>query len=166
MGDLKRNNLDYFIMKDPKFARFYLLPQIHERLHNVQGRPVVATMLRIFPDFLDHHLQPLAEVVKSYIKDANEFLKKLRFLPKFPDRIILCTMDVVGLYSNIPHEEGLSALRKRLESLKEKYFSTDTIIDLAEVVLTLFRMGGCKMAPPPTPTSFSPVTSTNVGIGP
>ena len=116
MGDLKRNNLDYFIMKDPKFARFYLLPQIHERLHNVQGRPVVATMLRIFPDFLDHHLQPLAEVVKSYIKDANEFLKKLRFLPKFPDRIILCTMDVVGLYSKIPHEDGLSALRKRLES--------------------------------------------------
>ena len=25
-GDLKRYNLDYFIMKDPKFARFYLLP--------------------------------------------------------------------------------------------------------------------------------------------
>ena len=24
-GDLKRNNLDYFIMKDPKFASFYLL---------------------------------------------------------------------------------------------------------------------------------------------
>ena len=42
---------------------------------------------------------------------------------------------VVGLYPNIPHDEGLSALRKRLESRKEKYVSTDTIIDLAEVVL-------------------------------
>ena len=44
-------------------------------------------------------------------------------------------MDVVGLCPNIPHQEGLSALRKRCETRKEKYVSTDTIIDLAEVVL-------------------------------
>ena len=35
-GDLKRDNLDYFMMKDPKFARFYLLPKIHKRLHMSQ----------------------------------------------------------------------------------------------------------------------------------
>ena len=34
-GDLKRDNLHYFIMKDPKFTRFYLLPKIHKSLHNV-----------------------------------------------------------------------------------------------------------------------------------
>ena len=34
-GDLKRDTLDYFIMKDPKFSRFHLLPKIHKRLHNV-----------------------------------------------------------------------------------------------------------------------------------
>ena len=64
----------------------------------------------------NHDLQPLAQAVKSYIQDTNEFLKKLRSLPKFRGRIILCNMDVVGLYANIPHEEGLSALRKRLKS--------------------------------------------------
>ena len=114
-GDLKRDNLDYFIMKDPKFARFYLLPKIHKRLHNVPGRPVISNSgyyTENISSFLDHHLQPLAQVVKSYIKDTNEFLKKLCSLPKLPDGIILCTMDVVGLYPNIPHEEGLSALRK------------------------------------------------------
>ena len=52
-----------------------------------------------------------------------------------PDGFILCTMDVVGLYPNILHGEGLSALRKRLETRKEKYVSTETIINLAEVVL-------------------------------
>ena len=41
-GDLKRDTLDYFIMKDPKFAMFYLLPKIHKRLHNVPGRPVIS----------------------------------------------------------------------------------------------------------------------------
>ena len=85
----------------------------------------------------NHDLQPLAQAVKSYIQDTNEFLKKLRSLPKFRGRIILCNMDVVGLYANIPHEEGLSALRKRLESWKEKYVPTDTIIDLAEIVLKI-----------------------------
>ena len=44
-------------------------------------------------------------------------------------------MDVAGLFPNILHEEGLSALGKRLEIRKEKYVSIDTIIDLAEAVL-------------------------------
>ena len=74
-------------------------------------------------------------MLKSYIKNTNEFLKKLRSLPKIPDSIISCTMDVVGLYPNIPHEDDLSALRKRLEIREEKYVSADTIIDLTEVVL-------------------------------
>ena len=91
----------------------------------------------------DHHLRPLAQAVKSYIKDTNEILKKLRSLPKLPDGIILCTMDAVGLYPNIPYEEGLSALRERLETRKENHVSNDTIIDLAEVVLknNIFTFG-------------------------
>ena len=106
-------------MKDPKFARFYLLPKINKRLHNVPDRPVITNSghyAENISSFLDHDLQALAKVVKSYITDTNEFLKKLRSLPKFPDRIILCTMDVVGLCANILHEEGLPAFRKRLES--------------------------------------------------
>ena len=40
-GDLSKDTLDYFLVKDPKFARFYLLPKIHKRLHDVPGRPVI-----------------------------------------------------------------------------------------------------------------------------
>ena len=80
-------------------------------------------------------MQPLARGVKSYIKDTNHFLKKLRSLPNLPDDIILCTVDVVGLYRNIPHEEGLSALRKRLDLRQEKDVTTSTLVELAEVVL-------------------------------
>ena len=49
----------------------------------------------------------------------------------------------VGFYPNIPLEEGLSALRKRLETRKEKYVWTGNIIDLAEVVLknNIFTFG-------------------------
>ena len=137
-GDLSADTIKYFMVKDPKFACFYLLPKIHKRLYDVPGRPVISNCgyyTENISSFLDFHLQPLAREVKSYIKDNNDFLKKLRSLPNLPDDIILCTVDVVGLYPNIPHEEGLSALRKRLDLRQEKDVTTSTLVELAEVVL-------------------------------
>ena len=84
--------------------------------------------------FLDFHLQPLAQAVKLYFKDTNDFLNKLHSLPKLPGNIILCTVDLVDLYPNILHEEGLSSLMKRLDNQMEKYISSDTLCDLAEVL--------------------------------
>ena len=126
--------------------RFYLLPKIHKRLNNVPGRLVISNCgyyTENISAFLDFHLQPLAQAVKSYIKDRNDFLNKLRSLPELPDNIILCTVDVVGLYPNISLEEGLSALRKRLDNRMEKYISSDTLCNLAEVVLknNIFKFG-------------------------
>ena len=46
--------------------------------------------------FLDHCSQSLAQMVKYYIKGTNEFVKELCSLPKLPDGIILCSMDVEG----------------------------------------------------------------------
>ena len=66
--------------------------------------------------FLEYHLKPLSQKVKSFLKDANDFLKKLNKLRDFPDDCILCTIDVVGLYPNIPHEEELEAIRKVLDN--------------------------------------------------
>ena len=39
--DLLKDTLCYFLVTNPKFARFYLLPKIHKRLHDVPGRPVI-----------------------------------------------------------------------------------------------------------------------------
>ena len=65
----------------------------------------------------------------------NDFLKKIANLAPLPDGLILCTVDVVGLYPNIPHEEGLIAIRKALDIRKDKTISTDSLIELAEYVL-------------------------------
>ena len=45
--------------------------------------------------------------------------------------IILRMVDIVGLYPNIPQEEGLSAYRKRLDNRMEKDISSDMLSDLA-----------------------------------
>ena len=51
------------------------------------------------------------------------------------DGAILCTMDVVGLYPNIPHGEGLASLRRFLEARDSKQVSSNTLTELAELVL-------------------------------
>ena len=44
-------------------------------------------------------------------------------------------MDVAGLYPNILHDEGLSALRKGLAETDKKGVPTDTLVELAGLVL-------------------------------
>ena len=85
--------------------------------------------------FLDHHLQQLAQRVKSYIKGTDHFLNKIKKTEKLPERSVLCTMDLVGLYPNIPHREGLASLDKFLETTENKQISSDTLAELAEIVL-------------------------------
>ena len=54
----------------------------------------------------------------------NYFWKKIANIPPLPDDLILCAIDVVGLYANIPREEGLIAIRKALDTRKDKTILT------------------------------------------
>ena len=164
-GDVSNETLDYFMVNNPRLGRFYLLPKIHKRLENVPGRPVISNcgyFTENISAFVDHYLQPLSRQVKSYIKDTNDFLAKLRKLPPLPEDFLLCTIDVVGLYPNIPHDDGLAAIREALEKREDKSISTESLVVLAECVLKnnvfehnsrFFRQIqgtaiGTKMAPP------------------
>ena len=164
-GDISSETLKYFLVNNPKLGRFYLLPKIHKRLDGVPGRPVISNcgyFTENISSFLDYHLQPLAKKVKSYLKDTNDFLRKLRDLPALPKDTLLCTIDVVGLYPNIPHSDGLDAIRKALDQRIDKNISTESLLDLAECVIknNIFEHNnrffkqkqgtaiGTKMAPP------------------
>ena len=89
-GDISDETLDYFLVNNPKLRRFYLLPKIHKRLHNVPGRPVKSNSSYFTENisFLDFHLKQLTQKVKSYIQDANDFLKKIANLPPLLDDLI------------------------------------------------------------------------------
>ena len=137
-GDFSHETLDYFSVNNPKLGRFYLLTKIHKRLHVVPGRPVISNSgfyTENISSFIEYHLKPLVQNVKSYIRDTNNFLSKLASLPPLPDDVILCTIDVVGLYPNIQHDEGLIAMRKALDLRKDKRISTESLIDFAECIL-------------------------------
>ena len=107
-------------------------------LHGMPGRPVISNCgyytENIF-SFLNNHLQPLAQKVKSYIKYTNHFLSKLKSLGKLPQGSILSTIDIVGLYPNIAHNKGQNSLRRFLELRDKKQIPSDTLIELGEIVL-------------------------------
>ena len=59
-GDLNADTIKYFMVKDPKFIRFYLLPKSHKRLH-VPGRPAISYFgyyTENISFFLDFNLHP------------------------------------------------------------------------------------------------------------
>ena len=62
-------------------------------------------------------------------------MKKIKELGQLPEGTILCTIDVVGLYPNIPYDEGLAFLKDFLDSRVDKQVTTDTLIELTELVL-------------------------------
>ena len=127
--DISAETLNYVFVNNPESGRFYLLPKIHKRFHNVPGRPVISNssyFTENISSFLDFHLKPMAQKVKSYTQDTNYFLKKIANLPHLPDDLILCKIDVVNLYLNTPPEEGLLTIRRVLDIRKGKIISTDS----------------------------------------
>ena len=137
-GDISQETLDYFLVPNPRLGRFYMLPKIHKRLHDVPGRPVISNcgyFTENISAFVDYHLQPLAKRVKSFVKDTNDFLRKLDDLKNLPKGALLCTVDVGGLYPNIPHNEGLLAVKEALKNRDDQAISTESLMELVEIVL-------------------------------
>ena len=86
-------------------------------------------------EFLDHHLQPVMKGGKSYVKDTNHFLEKLRKLGKVPPDAILVTADVVGLDPSIPHDAGLKFFHEKLEERNGKSFPTADLVNTTDFLL-------------------------------
>ena len=62
-------------------------------------------------------------------------MKKVNELRDLTDDFILCTIDVVGSYPNIPHKEGMEAIQKALDKREDQTISTNSVIILAVCVL-------------------------------
>ena len=99
---------------------------------------------------------------ESYIRDAQDFLAKLKAAGEVSKEDILVTADVVGLYPSVSHSEGLEILKKQYENYPNNKVSTEYIFKMADFVLknNLFEFDskfyqqisgtaiGTKFAPP------------------
>ena len=72
---------------------------------------------------------------KQYIKDTRNFLRKLNDLGKLPEKAILVTPYVVGLYPSIPHVDRLEALSAKLEEREDRGIATEDLLEMPRFVL-------------------------------
>ena len=71
----------------------------------------------------------------SYIRDSQHFLEKIKTIGSVPKNAVLATVDVVGLYPNIPHQAGLKALKEALKKRDIKKIPTEDLVKMTEFVL-------------------------------
>ena len=135
-GSISEDTQKYLTQLVTRPARFYLLPKIHKPRN--PGRPIIASCqapTEKISEFVDHHLRPLVQATPSYIKDTTDFLLKLKSLNNLPNDILLVTLDVSSLYTNIPHEEGIAACVSALNSRDIQQPPTADLVELISVIL-------------------------------
>ena len=128
------------IVEHPSTSKFYLLPKIYKPGN--PGRPIVSAFscpTELLAVYLDHITAPFVRSLDSYVKDTTRMLNTLdsfRFSDVGRQRLVF-TMDIKSLYTVIPNDEGLRALQRYLDMRETLEPPTDTLLRMAELVLTL-----------------------------
>ncbi|KAJ8027654.1 hypothetical protein HOLleu_32855 [Holothuria leucospilota] len=116
---------------------FYTIPILHKLVP--PGRPIISgkgTLTEYISGFIDSILQRLMPHIPSYLQDTTDFLNKLATIETVPDNSLLVTMDVTSLYTNIPHDDGVRACGKFLDSFPVNHIPTEVICSLISFILT------------------------------
>ena len=129
---------------EKKPAKFYQMFKVHKK-HEVNKappeRPVISgsgSYTENISLYVEHHLKEHANKHPSYLQDSPDFLReieKLNEMEIIEDGDILVSIDVSGLYTNIPQWEGLDAAKEALEERNDKTVPTDFLLKLLELVL-------------------------------
>ena len=82
-------------------------------------------------------MTPIVKSLPSYIKDSTHALEIFRDFNFSGQNKLIFTMDITSLYTVIPNSEGLQALKHFFDQRIVKEPSSETLLRLAELVLTL-----------------------------
>ncbi|CAF4540624.1 unnamed protein product [Rotaria sp. Silwood2] len=126
-----------------ELAHLYYLPKAHKP--DTPLRPIIAGLkhptIKI-SKFLDEILRPLFDqmAANTTVTCGTEVIKQLHVWSKqnLREETVLCSMDVIDLYTMIPQTEGILAIRKMLNYLNIKQIkgiTIETIIRLCRFVV-------------------------------
>ena len=116
---------------------FYTLIKIHKP--TPIGRPIISGCdgpTERISAFVDHLIQPIAQKQPSYLKDTTDFLNFIE-KTKLSKNIILVSMDVTSLYTNIPREEGITTVCEAYEDFYQKnpHIPTKYLSEMLSLIL-------------------------------
>ncbi len=92
----------------------YFLKKIHK--DPIAVRPICSGCggpTEKISSLVDHYLQPHVPKIKSYIRDSGHLIQLLENTT-LPTNCTIGTIDEKAMYTNIPHEEGIQAVKNRL----------------------------------------------------
>jgi hypothetical protein len=110
--------------KDKGPGKFYQLFKVHKE-HNASnlppGRPIISGCNSITENlslFVDYHAKELVPDIPSYLQDTLDLLRHFENLNKtnLPPGAFPVSIHVVGLYSNIPLQEGIKCSEETLNT--------------------------------------------------
>ena len=148
-------------LKQQRKPEFYTLTKIHKK--TLVGRPIVSGSsgpTERISSFVDSLPQPVAIKQESYIKDTTDFINFIENT-QIPDNVVLATLDVSSLYTNIPQEERIDVVCRYYENHYEQKCSYSNILSQRS---RIFSATGStehiKLAPDHLPTAHSLLLQT------
>lgn len=102
---------------------FYCIPKVHKCLEKPPERPIVFAIhgpLKMIGGYLDSLLKEMVKDLKTYIQDTRHVLAKIADL-EIGDEAWLIDIDVESLYTSIPHECGIRAVKTFLDKCYLKF---------------------------------------------
>ena len=82
-------------------------------------------------------MAPIVRSLPSYVKDSRHALQIFRDFNFLGEDKLIFTMDITSLYTVIPNCQGLVALKHFFDFRTVKKPSSETLLRLAELVITL-----------------------------
>ena len=80
------------------------------------------------------------KALPSFTKDTKHFLSETLSVPNIPEEAFLVTEDVVSMYNNIPHREGIETIIQHIRNnkglLPENSSRSGTIQTFLDIILT------------------------------
>jgi hypothetical protein len=131
-----------------KFYQLFKVQKAHDPPNLPQGRPITSGCGSITENlslFVDHHAKHLVPEIPSFLQDTPDLLRHFQSLntKQIPPNAFPVSIDVTGLYSNIPLTEGIKCFEDALNTRKYKTIPTSLLLTLLTLVLTLniFKFG-------------------------
>ena len=168
---LTKEEHDAMVADDREAAKFYCTFKVHKKHEPMTApppRPIVSgsgSITEKIATFVDFHTKEISNKHQSYLQDTPDFLRYIEQInsgPFITDNHILVTWDVVGLYTNIPHDDGLQSLEESLNSRHNPDVPTEFLVKLMDIILrnNLFKFHdqlyrqeiGCAMGIKPAPS--------------
>ena len=138
-GLIEKKVKNFLVSKHPRAARFYLLPKIQQtwkpgETHRCPKWCPDGKYLALYRPCISYGTS--VRQLPSYIQDTTDFIHKLRRLPRLPPGSLLVTLDVSSLYTNIPHEVGITAGEEYFNRRELQEPPTADLCELIRLVLT------------------------------